>query len=69
MKLYKVPTDNTSDYLKFLKEGRRKIPDSLEMSSLIPAEVCLQPGNETSLIPTHIVAGPPNPLCSPAWTS
>ena len=49
MKPYKVPADNTSDYLKFLEEGRWKIPDSLKMSSLIPAEVCLQPGNETSL--------------------
>ena len=58
MKPYKVPADNTSDYLKFLEDGRRKIPDSLKMGSLIPAEVCLQPGNETSLMPTHIVAGP-----------
>ena len=46
-------------YLKFLKEGRWKIPDSLKMGSLIPAEVCLQPGNAISLIMlTHIVAGP-----------
>ena len=58
MKPYKVPADNTSDYLKSLEEGRRKIPDSLKMGSLIPAEVCLQPGNETSLMPMHIVAGP-----------
>ena len=58
MEPYKVPADNTSDYLKFLEERRRKIPDSFKMGSLIPAEVCLQPRNETSLMPMHIVAGP-----------
>ena len=53
MKPYKVPAD-----LKFLEDGRRKIPDSLKMGSLIPVEVCLQPWNETSLMPMHIVSGP-----------